>query len=183
MNDKYKGNLVILTPIDLETDIEVWKSWNRDSQYLRLLDDLPASQYSTSLIKDWFEKDDTENSLFMIRTLEDQKTIGFIELGGYDWIDRNAWVGIGIGDAAYWGKGYGTDAMNIILRFAFREQNLHRVNLGVFRYNERAVRSYEKSGFKYEGAERDAVYREDQYHDCLVMGVLQSEWQALQASD
>lgn len=180
MKDFYKGRLVELTPMDIEKDLEVWKNWNRNSHYQRLLDDLPANQYSTSMIKDWFEKEDTENSLFMIRTLEDRKTIGFVELVGYDWIAHSAWVGIGIGDSDYWGKGYGTDAMNIALKFAFLEQNLHRVNLGVFRYNERAVRSYEKSGFKYEGAERDAVYREDQYHDCLLMGVLQSEWRALQ---
>ena len=183
MKDFYKGKLVELTPMDLEADIEVWKKWNRDSQYLRLLDDFPANQYSSAQIKDWFEKGESPNSLFMIHTLEDRKVIGFIELAAYDWIARNAWVGIGIGESAYWGKGYGTDAMNIVLKYAFRAQNLHRVTLGVFRFNERAIRCYEKSGFKYEGSERDAVYREDQWFDCLVMGVLQSEWETMQETN
>lgn len=179
-NDFYTGKLVKLIPIDLEKDIDVWEQWNHDSDYLRLLDDFPANQYSAPIIKEWFEKDESSNALFMIRTIDGNKAIGFIELAGYDWIARNAWVGVGIGDPDYRGKGYGTDAMNILLKFAFRGQNLHRVNLGVFSFNPRAIRCYEKSGFKYEGFEREAIFKDDKRLDCHVMGVLQSEWEAMQ---
>ena len=178
----FTGKRIELTPIDLEKDIEIWEAWNRDSDYLRLLDDFPANQYSAPLIKDWFEKEDSPNALFMIRTLKEQKPIGFIELAGHDWVARNAWVGVGIGDADFRGQGYGTEAMNLLLKFAFRGQNLHRVNLGVFAFNKRAIRCYEKSGFKYEGIEREAIYKDDQRWDCHLMGVLQSEWEAMQTA-
>jgi RimJ/RimL family protein N-acetyltransferase len=179
----YAGKLVELAPIDTDKDTATWESWNRDSDYLRLLDDMPATQFSASMIKEWFEKEDYSGTLFTIRTLEDHKLIGFIELMGYDWIARNAWVGIGIGDADYRSKGYGSEAMNLMLKFAFRVQNLHRVNLGVFSFNPRAIRCYEKCGFKYEGTERDYVYKDDQYWDAQLMGVLQSEWEAMQTAE
>jgi RimJ/RimL family protein N-acetyltransferase len=181
INTMYAGELVELSPINLDKDLEVWEAWNRDSDYLRLLDDCPANQFSASLMKDWLEKDDRESTLFMIRTREEHKTIGFIELSGYDWIARNAWVGIAIGDADYRSKGYGTEAMNLILQFAFRGQNLHRVNLGVFSFNHRAIRCYEKCGFKYEGTEREYIYKDDQRWDAHNMGVLKSEWESLQS--
>lgn len=176
----FTGTRIELTPIDLEKDVEVWENWNRDSDYLRLLDDFPANQYAAPLIKEWIEKEDSQGALFMIRTLRDQKVIGFIELNGYDWVARNAWVGVGIGDPDYRSQGYGTEAMNLLLKFAFRGQNLHRVNLGVFAFNKRAVRCYEKSGFKYEGTEREAIFKDDQRWDCNMMGILQSEWEAMQ---
>ncbi|EKD87922.1 MAG: hypothetical protein ACD_35C00142G0001, partial [uncultured bacterium] len=87
----FTGKRIELTPIDLEKDVEVWETWNHDSDYLRLLDDFPANQYSAPMLKEWIEKEDSPNALFMIRTLKEQKVIGFIELAGYDWVARNAW--------------------------------------------------------------------------------------------
>lgn len=179
---KFSGNRVELIPIDLEKDMEIFERWNRDSDYLRSLDDFPATQYSASMIKEWIEKDEGDGLLMMIRDRESQKTIGFIELVGHDWLAHNAWVGIGIGEPDYRSKGYGTEAMNMILKFAFHAQNLHRVNLGVFGFNTRAVRSYEKCGFKYEGTEREYIFKEDQRWDMLMMGVLRSEWELLQTA-
>lgn len=180
-NDFFVGKLVELSPIDLDKDLEVWEAWNRDSDYLRLLDDFPANQYSAAFMKGWFDDEDTMDTLFIIRSIKDQKPIGFIELAGYDWVARNAWVGIAIGDPDYRSKGYGTEAMTLMLKYAFRAQNLHRVNLGVFSFNQRAIRCYEKSGFKYEGLERECVYKEDKRWDNHLMGVLQTEWEEMQA--
>lgn len=178
----YSGKLVELSPIDIEKDMDCWETWNRDSDYLRLLDDWPANQWSGALFKEWLEKDEDKGTLFMIRTVDEHKVIGFIELGGYDWVSRNAWVGIGIGDPDFRGKGYGTEAMSLLLKFAFRAQNLHRVNLGVFAFNPRAIRCYEKCGFKYEGTEREFMHKDDKRWDAWNMGVLQSEWEAMQAT-
>jgi RimJ/RimL family protein N-acetyltransferase len=177
------GKLIELAPIDLENDLAIWEKWNRDSDYQRLLDDCPANQSSATMIKDWFEKDDFNGTLFMIHTLDEHKTIGFIELRGYDWVARNAWVGIAIGDSEYRNKGIGTEAMALMLNFAFRTQNLHRVNLCVFDFNKRAIHCYEKSGFKYEGTERECIYKDDHRWDVLNMGVLKTEWEAMQLAD
>ena len=112
-----------------------------------------------------------------MHTVSDDRVIGFIELGGYDWADRNAWVGIGIGDPEYRGKGYGTESMQLLLGYAFKGLNLHRVNLNVFAYNKRAIRSYEKCGFRYEGTQRESIYKEDQRWDVIDMGILRSDWE------
>jgi RimJ/RimL family protein N-acetyltransferase len=180
-NNFFVGKLVELTPINLETDLPLWEKWDRDSDYQRLLNIYPARQMSAASMKEWFEKDKEEGSLFSIHELGEGKTIGFVELGSYEWSARTAWVGIGIGESDYQGKGYGTDAMNLLLKFAFHGLNLHRVNLGVFDYNKRAIRSYEKSGFKYEGTSREQIYKDDKRWDSINMGILKSDWEQMQS--
>ena len=93
-----------------------------------------------------------------------------------NWTPRDAFVGIGIGNRNDWSKGYGSDAMKIILRFAFTELNLRRVTLNVFEYNPRAIRSYEKTGFRHEGRMRNALLRNGKRWDMFYMGILREEW-------
>lgn len=176
----FQGRLVRLVPMDVEKAMETWQKWDRNSEFKRLLDDVPAMQISASISKDMYESEPWEGAIFMIHTIEDDKTIGFVDLGGFDWAAGNAWVGIGIGEADYWGKGYGTEAMQLLLSYAFRGLNLHRVNLCVFSFNQRAIHSYEKCGFRYEGTQRESIYKEDQRWDMIDMGILRSEWDALQ---
>lgn len=103
--------------------------------------------------------------------------IGFAELDGIQWNHQNAWIGIGLGDRANWGKGYGRGAMELILKFAFHELNLHRVQLTVFNYNERAVSPYKKLGFVQEGVLREYLSRDGRRYDMLMYGLLRSEWE------
>lgn len=102
--------------------------------------------------------------------------IGDIGLHNISWKDRQAEVGIVIGEKAYWGQGYGSDAMRLMLRHAFQNLNLHRVVLQVFDDNPRAIRSYEKVGFVHEGRLRQDVFKNGQYLDVLVMSILRPEW-------
>ena len=116
---------------------------------------------------------------FSIRTLQDDLLIGDVGLDGVLWNHGDAFVGIGIGDREYWGKGYGTDAMRLILRYAFCELNLQRVSLNVFEYNPRAIRSYEKLGFIHEGrVARCAQARWTAGTTWYIMGILRDEWLA-----
>jgi RimJ/RimL family protein N-acetyltransferase len=112
---------------------------------------------------------------FLIRSLADDRVIGFINLWP-DWQQRDVWIGIGIGDAADRGKGYGSDAMRITLRYAFEELEMHRASLGVYADNERAWRSYQKAGFKIEGRQREVDLRDGRRWDDFIMGVLRAEW-------
>jgi len=178
-----RGKLVRLAVDEPEIMGKVLASWVRNSEYARLLDSTPVHFFSAKKIQEWIEKDyekDLPQLFFTIHTLEGDHLIGFIGLDGISWHHRDTWVGIGIGDPAYWGKGYGTDAMQVLLRYAFTQVNLERVSLSVFGYNPRAMRSYEKAGFKYEGAVRGFLYREGQRSDLLMMGVLRHEWINLQ---
>jgi RimJ/RimL family protein N-acetyltransferase len=180
LSDVYKGKLVQLTSEDSKTIGEVFSKWKRNSEYLRLLDTdygflLSAKRIKESITKE-LEKENPNGFFFTIRTLENDHLIGFVDLMDINWNHGDCWVGIGLGASDYWGKGYGTDAMKVILNYAFSELNLHRVTLGVFSYNKRAIRSYEKAGFNFEGIERSAIQRDGSRSDVIIMGILRDEW-------
>jgi RimJ/RimL family protein N-acetyltransferase len=106
--------------------------------------------------------------------------VGNIAVFGINWRLRSAEIGILIGDKRYWNKGYGTEAMQVILKHGFETLNLHRMYLRVFQTNPGAIRAYEKAGFIHEGIQRQAEFRNGQYVDVLMMSVLLEEWQARQ---
>ncbi len=88
---------------------------------------------------------------------------------------------ITIGEKDAWGLGYGTEATELMLEHAFTRLGLHRVSLSVFSFNERAIRSYRKAGFRVEGRAREAIWREGRYWDEIQMSILEHEWRELQA--
>lgn len=94
-----------------------------------------------------------------------------------NWEDSSAEIGIHIGEKQYWDQGFGTKAMNLLLKFGFESLNLHRLYLRVFETNQRAIRSYEKAGFVLEGKMREAQYMNGTYVDVLFMSILRHEWQ------
>ena len=98
---------------------------------------------------------------------------GFHEI---DWRIRSAEVGLFIGEKQLWNHGYGTEVMRLMLRHGFETLNLNRIMLRVHSTNPRAIRSYEKCGFVHEGRLRQAMYKNGQYADVLLMSVLRAEW-------
>jgi RimJ/RimL family protein N-acetyltransferase len=97
-------------------------------------------------------------------------------LHNLEYENRRAMLGIVIGAKAYWGRGYGADAIRTILGWAFGYLNLNRVYLTVYGYNQRAIRCYQKCGFQQEGIMRQAHYIDGQYSDEWMMGILQNEF-------
>ena len=180
MNDIFSGKLVRLSSIDPDEFSKAFALWGRDSEFNRLLNTNASGLQSSTSIKRWLEKDLEDASagfhVFSIRTLADDKLVGGTDLEIVSWNGRDSFVGIFIGDRENWGKGYGTDAMQVLLRYAFTELNLWRVSLGVFEYNPRAIRSYEKAGFQHEGRERKHLNHEGQRWDIFIMGVMREEW-------
>lgn len=176
--DLLRGELVRLTVEDPETMAKLISRWATDSEFDRLLDWDPARLSSVKACQKWFEKDfeDEKCQAFAIRTLKGDRIIGEIGLDGIRWTHGDCFVGIGLGEREFWGKGYGTDAMRIILRYAFTELNLQRVTLDVFEYNPRGVRSYEKVGFVHEGRERGSLLRDGRRWDLIFMGILRADW-------
>jgi RimJ/RimL family protein N-acetyltransferase len=177
-----QGSLVRLTAEDPKTLAEPYSRWSQDSECWRLMTSMPPHQYSIRVSEKEFERflvDSPSEDIFYfnIRTLPEDRLIGDIGLEVVRWSHGEAFVGISIGERENWGKGYGTDAMQVILRYAFLELNLHKVSLSVYSYNPRAVRSYEKAGFRLEGCERQVLLREGQRWDVLFMGILRTEWE------
>lgn len=175
----FHGQLVRLAAPDLDLDAEAFARWSLDSEYMRLLDSRPARPESAGQFRhnlgEWLAE--PHAFLFTIRTLADDRLLGFVEIEGVRWAHGDGVVGIGLGERAYWGKGYGTDAMRVMLRYAFTEMNLHRVSLDVFEYNPRAIRAYEKAGFVIEGRARQYLHRDGRRWDRIYMGILRAEWE------
>lgn len=101
---------------------------------------------------------------------------GEIRLDNVNSQDRRAMMAIGINNPALLGKGFGTEAITLLLRHAFAEMKLHRVGIRVLAYNKRAIRAYEKCGFVVEGRERETAYVNGNWHDDIMMGVLDREF-------
>lgn len=171
------GERVRLRAIE-RSDLPNFIRWFNDPEVRQYL--LRYEPVSTEDEERWFEDiQKRENDrVYAIEALirEEWIHIGTIGLHGIRWKDRCAALGIAIGEKAYWNQGYGTDAIRALLRFAFEEMNLHRVELEVLDFNLRARRCYEKVGFRYEGARRQACFKGGAYHDLLIMGILRDEF-------
>lgn len=180
MNDNLLiGQVVKLTAIDAGKDAEAFARWDADAEYMRQLDSGPQRPNRAPKIREAIEKQQAEDPRtleFAVRTLADEKLIGFVAFDGIDWQHGDTFVAIGIGEPAYRGHGYGTDALQVMLRYGFRELNLARVQLNVFSYNERAINSYLKAGFSVEGRQRGMLLRDGQRWDFVYMSVLRAEW-------
>jgi RimJ/RimL family protein N-acetyltransferase len=180
MNDVFTGRFVRLSAFDPEEMSKAFPRWNRNSEFFRLLNSSGQPMQSSKAALRWMEEEVGElspgNYMFSIRTLAENKLIGELALDVVNWSGGDAFVGLGIGETEYWGRGYGTDVMNVLLRFAFTEVNLRRVTLNVFEYNPRAIRSYEKAGFRHEGRMRQVLNKEGKRWDMVFMGVLREEW-------
>ena len=97
-------------------------------------------------------------------------------------IDRCAEIGIMIGEKYYWNKGYGTEAMQTMLRHGFETLNLHRIWLQVYVTNPRGIRAYEKAGFRHEGVFREGHYQGGRYLDVKLMSILRQEWDQISST-
>jgi RimJ/RimL family protein N-acetyltransferase len=173
----FYGSKVRLTPLT-PADVPILARWQMDTEYLRLLAAEPSFPKNEGQVAEWIRDGQRgkDNFLLGIRAQPDDNLIGFIELGEVLWTHQNSWVAIGIGERGYWGQGYGSEAMSLVLDFAFNELNLYRIQLTVYSYNEHAIRMYERLGFRREGVYREFLYRDGQRHDMLLYGLLRHEW-------
>jgi len=172
-----RGQLIRLTAANPEADAKAFARWSSDSEFLRLLDGAPARPRSVAQTKAMLEEEGEGdgNFFFVIRPLDGDQALGHVGLWP-KWTHGNAWLGIGIGDRNYWSKGYGTEALRLILRYGFVELNLHRISLTVLEGNDRAIRAYEKAGFVHEGMLREYSRYDGKWYGEVFMGLLREDW-------
>jgi RimJ/RimL family protein N-acetyltransferase len=163
-----------------KADIPVLASWEEDLVFLRLYNSNVARPRSEAMLAERIEGmgKAQDEIVLAIRLLEDNKLIGMLGFHGIEWANQVAWLSIAIGDPGYWGQGYGYEVMQLALAYAFHELNLYRLNLTVFSYNSRAIKLYEKCGFKREGIFREYLQRDGQRYDMVLYGLLRQEWSA-----
>ena len=180
MNEQlFLGKLVRLTAFDADKDAETESRWTHDAEYLRLLSPNPARPLSSNQIKKKYDEDKERNRFrFAIRTRAEDRLIGFIHLAWVEWNNGTAFLTLGIGDAADRGKGCGSDAMEMILRYAFAELNLFRLTTLASEDNPRGLDFFTRRGFQIEVRRREAIHREGARCDGLVLGMLKEEWKS-----
>jgi RimJ/RimL family protein N-acetyltransferase len=176
----FTGELVTLGAIERDY-LPRYVEWLNDWEVRRFLAPTLPHPLTMQDEEEWFnhQRTNQDSRIFAILTQGEGKLIGNCGLHSIDWVNRHAIFGIFIGDKNYWGKGYGTDATRTLLQYAFDEAALHRIELGVFSFNQRAMRVYEKVGFRLEGIRKQALFREGAWHDEHIMAILRDEWSAL----
>jgi RimJ/RimL family protein N-acetyltransferase len=181
------GERVRLAPLGLEA-AETLRGWVNDPD-TRHMSGGAAYQISLAAEEEWLrgrQEISWKNGICLgIEALDvpgAPMLIGNIELRHLHAEARSGNVGMLIGPPEYRGRGYGSEALRLLCRFAFDELDLHRVDLAVFDFNVRAQRAYLKVGFVEEGRRRDAVYLAGRYYDELVMGLLRDDFEAAEAA-
>lgn len=157
-------------------DADIFAQWSQDADYMRLLDDDPIGPQSPTAFNFSAPHTDPNGAYFHIRLLETDQLIGFVALFNIKWRNQTAVMAMGIGDPALRGLGYGHEALDLLLGYAFHELGLYRVGLTVMDYNTAAIHAYERVGFVREGVERGAIWRAGKRYDLLCYGILRDEW-------
>jgi RimJ/RimL family protein N-acetyltransferase len=179
-NELLRGTLVYLTRPN-EDDIKTIAQWSTDIMYQRLLRRGMVYPGSIEEHQGWFADmlKGEEMIPFSARRIEDDHLVGMLVIKDIFWQARHCSFFIGIGDPEVRGRGYGPDAVRVLLKYAFLEMNLNRVGLEVLNYNEQAIRAYKKVGFRHEGILRAYAFRDGVYYDMHIMGILRSEWEQI----
>jgi len=168
-----EGRQVRLRAVE-RVDLPTFVKWLNDPEVTQFLES--SGPMSMEAEERWYAKLQAgEDKVYSIDTKEG-KLIGNVGVMKIDWKDRRAVIGIMIGEKEHWDKGYGTDAIETLVRYLFEELNMHRIYLLADERNTRAIRCYEKVGFRKEGTFREDRFRDGSYRSDIQMSILQGEW-------
>lgn len=173
----FRNEKVRLRAITMSDAIDHWR-WRNDPDVTHtLLTSRPQTQAEVdNMVSRWMSE---SNHGFAIETVDLPQPVhvGSCSLSDFHWPSRHVEVSLAIGEKQYWGRGYASAAMELLLEYGFGELNLHRIQLYVFTTNTAAIRLYQKCGFQIEVTLREDVYREGAFHNTYLMGLLKHEWE------
>lgn len=171
----WQGDLVVLRPLE-RGDFPTVVRWSSDTELSKLVDS--GVPETLEECEEWYRsaKSDRYHQIMAIVT-HDGRLIGDIELNHITWRNGHAEMRIRIGDKDDWDHGYGTDAVQTLMRYVFDHLHLNRLYLRVYRFNRRAIACYEKCGFRKEGMLR----RQDdsgEWKEIILMRILRDDYEA-----
>ena len=173
---KLLGENIYLSPVSIE-DVENYTKWMNDfetTDYIGRSSELYTIENERKFLENCSEKKD--DIILGIIKLDNDQLIGNCGLHKIDSVNRTATLGIFIGEKEERSKGYGAEAIKLLLDYGFNYLNLHEIQLDVMSFNERAIRCYEKAGFKQYGRRRESEYVNGKYYDRISMDILKSEF-------
>ncbi len=178
VNPFLMGEKIYLRPV-CKDDLDCLQRWANDPETRKLIGEvMPTGVVET---EKWFEEliDDESRVWFVIVLRENNKIIGETGLLRMSHPWRATDLTMIIGEEDERGKGYGSEAINLLLDFAFGSLNFHRIAIGVVGFNENAIKFYERVGFKKEGVQREGYFYNHQYYDFVMLSILAREYRAM----
>lgn len=178
------GKTVVLRAFERE-DLKLVHRWQNDEDVMRLARSFPDHAISREALDARYEKaikgDDFAEREYIIQEKSSEQPIGWAGITLHRWNRKatSADIGLAIGEKDRWRKGYGTDVVQLLLREAFEQLNLHRVGWWTFAENEGSLALAKKMGFREEGRIRDSVFFDNRYHDSVVLGLLKEEFEGM----
>ena len=172
---KIEGKRIYLSPINIE-DAEKYTEWLNDLEITINLS-MPHKTYTLEQEKEALKTLSQDGYNYAIVNREDNKLLGNCGLMNVDLVNRIGEVGIFIGNKEFWNQGYGTEAMKLLLDYAFNLLNLNNIELKVYAFNKRAYNCYKKCGFKEIGRRREAHLIAGERYDEIYMDILASEFE------
>lgn len=176
----FDGKRIYFRPLELE-DEPILRRWiNHPQNWVTLLRCTPQNGVRE---REWIENlgKDPNEVVVGVAAKQGDVLIGSAGLHGLQSVHRAATFGILIGELEYQGRGFGTEATALMVRYGFEVLNLNRIGLDVFANNPRAIKVYERSGFVLEGRQRQRWFKNGQYIDSLHYAILREDWQRVQA--
>lgn len=173
------GKKVILRAVE-EEDLEMLRELTNSPEFEKMIVgwSFPVSRKEQ---QEWFQG--CKNGLSRIRytiTTEADGAVGMIGLRDIDWKNGVAsGLGMRVAKKEIRTRGLATDAWMTLMRYAFNELRLNRINGSALAYNKASLRVCEKVGFKVEGTQRQAVFKDGKFEDVIIMGCLKSDYEEL----
>jgi RimJ/RimL family protein N-acetyltransferase len=176
--ERLEGTQVVLRR-HVPANLSAFRRWYSDPEVARLTRYQDGPMRPDEIERFFTARVVGQDSLALgVHIRESDRLIGTCAFSQLDGDNGSALYHITIGEKDSWGHGYGTEATELMLDYAFGTLRLHRIALSVFEFNERAIRSYRRCGFVVEGRAREAILREGRWWDELTMSILEPEWRA-----
>lgn len=184
----FDGRLLRLTPLDIEKDAPVVAGWTYDPDVVSHLRDgsvQPMTAFEVRKVMEEWKKaveDSGHTFIFGLRPLGEERILGFLHMAYVQWVHGAGQFSLVIGDAADWDV-YASEALRLVLAYAFDELNLFRVKARISEDHKAAYALYQEAGFYLEVRQRAAIFRDGRYLDSLHFGMLRPEWEMIRSQE
>lgn len=173
---KVIGKNLYLSPLHPDDAIQN-TIWMNDLDLTKYLLPISSHVFTIDEERNYLEQKNTNNNInFCIVKLENNELLGNCSFSKIDHLHKTAEIGLFIGNEENRNKGYGTEAIKLLLEFGFNYLNLNNIMLKVLSFNERAIKSYEKAGFKVFGKRHQTYFINNEWYDSILMEILREDY-------
>ncbi len=173
------GERIYLRPLEVEDVTDEYLHWMNNAALAKFI---PAMTFpgTRARVEEYVRRESGRPEVVFLAIIEKatNRHIGNIKLGPINWLDRRAEYGRLIGDMSVRSKGYGSEAVRLILGYAFDQLNLHKVYASCLASNAPAIRSNQKNGLEIEASFKEYRFVEGHFEDVVYMGITRQTWLA-----